>query len=482
MTATMVLLMTGPASPASAAPACPSTSALTPGAHNTPGAAALYCGGTYTDTWDAEGEKDWIAFYTTQASATVIVHYLATASGGGHSIGVYLFNAGASAENPQEVGSGPTSQGDQDPRGVAYTFESPGVHYVEVEVGCCESEGTSYQLSLAGEWSQTPPTGPAPARTPPTTCPPSSTLTPGAQGSASSAVLYCGGTYTDTWNAEGEKDWIAFYTTQASATVIVHYLATASGGGHSIGVYLFNAGASAENPQEVGSGPTSQGDQDPRGVSYTFESPGVHYVEVEVGCCESEGTSYQLSLAGEWSQTPPPPPPPIEKKASPPPPCIVPRVKRGVTQANARHNIEGAHCSVGSVRSKPSAKVAKGRVIELTPAAGTHLSNGAKVTIVVSSGRPRNPHLRLTPLGVKHGKLRVLVLVEPQAHGDLYVCVKRSHGHCLPQAEEQKPAGKTLYIVTLPHHRGGHYAVYARFNGAPGWRRAQAGKRLAVHA
>jgi PASTA domain len=313
-------------------------------------------------------------------------------------------------------------------------------------------------------------------------CPSTSALTPGAHNTPGTAALYCGGTYTDGWDAEGEEDWIAFYTTQASATVIVHYLATASGGNHGIGVYLFNAGTSSESPEEVGSGQTSVGNQDPRGVSYTFESPGVHYVEVFPGCCSgAEGASYQLSLAGEWSQTPPPPPQPIEKKAPPPPPCIVPRVKHGASQANARRNIDKAHCSVGSVRFRPSAKVAKGRVIKLTPAAGTHLNNGAKVTIVVSSGRPRNPQMRLKTLGVKHGKLRVLVLVGPHAHGDLRLCVKRRHGHCLPQAEKRKGAAKTLYVVTLPHRRRGHYTIYARFKGAPGWRTVHAGKRLKVH-
>jgi hypothetical protein len=75
---------------------------------------------------------------------------------------------------------------------------------------------------------------------------------------------------------------------------------------------------------------------------------------------------------------------------SPPPPpkqCVVPKVK-GKTLRAAKRAIKSHHCAVGKVRRAASRKVKKGHVISQKPRAGRHLRHGAKVNLVVSTGRP----------------------------------------------------------------------------------------------
>jgi hypothetical protein len=106
------------ASPAAAEPSCPASTTLTPGSQNSPATAVLYCGGTYTDTWNAEGETDWIAFYTTQASATVVAHYEAVDTSGDeeHAVRATLFDPGSATEGPDELPpAGPVSAGNLEP-------------------------------------------------------------------------------------------------------------------------------------------------------------------------------------------------------------------------------------------------------------------------------------------------------------------------------------------------------------------------------
>jgi hypothetical protein len=70
----------------------------------------------------------------------------------------------------------------------------------------------------------------------------------------------------------------------------------------------------------------------------------------------------------------------------PPPSCIVPGVK-GKTLARAKALISKAHCGVGKVRKAPSRKAQRGRVISQNPRAGWKREQGAKVNLVVGTGR-----------------------------------------------------------------------------------------------
>ena len=68
--------------------------------------------------------------------------------------------------------------------------------------------------------------------------------------------------------------------------------------------------------------------------------------------------------------------------------CVVPKVK-GKTLAAAKAAIGKASCSVGSVKKKASKAVKKGRVISESPGAGKKLADGARVNLVVSTGKAR---------------------------------------------------------------------------------------------
>lgn len=69
-------------------------------------------------------------------------------------------------------------------------------------------------------------------------------------------------------------------------------------------------------------------------------------------------------------------------------PCLVPKVI-GKSVAKARHAIKAAHCSVGRVTRVYSFAARKGRVVSQRPRAHTPRRAGAKVSLVVSTGRPR---------------------------------------------------------------------------------------------
>jgi hypothetical protein len=74
--------------------------------------------------------------------------------------------------------------------------------------------------------------------------------------------------------------------------------------------------------------------------------------------------------------------------SSPEPPCLVPTLKgRPVRAAEAA--IEAYDCSVGKVTRATSQSVKRGRVISQRPRAGRRLDRGARIDLVVSSGRPR---------------------------------------------------------------------------------------------
>ncbi|HEX8688937.1 MAG TPA: PASTA domain-containing protein [Solirubrobacterales bacterium] len=69
-------------------------------------------------------------------------------------------------------------------------------------------------------------------------------------------------------------------------------------------------------------------------------------------------------------------------------PCKVPGLKRKKVRA-ARKAVRKRECRIGKVRRRPSRKVPKGRVISQKPKAGAQRREGAKVSLVVSSGPPK---------------------------------------------------------------------------------------------
>lgn len=73
--------------------------------------------------------------------------------------------------------------------------------------------------------------------------------------------------------------------------------------------------------------------------------------------------------------------------AKPAPACVVPNLK-GKTLTSAKSALTHAHCAAGKITRKFS-KVKKGRVISQKPKAGTHLSAGSKVNLVLSKGKRR---------------------------------------------------------------------------------------------
>jgi hypothetical protein len=75
----------------------------------------------------------------------------------------------------------------------------------------------------------------------------------------------------------------------------------------------------------------------------------------------------------------------------PPPACVVPHLSRTTTLHSIEAKLRASHCAIGRVRYLASARHARGSVIALSPAPGSHLANGARVAIVVSTGRP-HPH------------------------------------------------------------------------------------------
>ncbi len=352
---------------------CPFSTTLTPGSQSSSSLPVLYCGEVYADSWTAKEQSDWIAFYTTQPDATVVVHYIAktlpqnegTKCNQPHCVNASFWDAGSSPGHPEEVARGEASGDNVEPRGLSYTFKTAGLQYLHMYPENV-AEGTNYQIALIGEWSKTPPPAGNMERTPPTACPSSSMLTPGNQGDASSPVLYCGGTYTDAWNAKNESDWIAFYTTKPNANVEAQYVAGTPPQGegtkckqpHCVNASFWEPGSSPGNPHELAAGEASGDNQESRGLSYTFKTPGLHYLHMYPEN-DAEESAYHISLTGEWSQTPPPP---------------------GVTRTSTKHSGGGP---TGSAKIKITSHKIKRHAVTLVaqaPSAGTITVSGSFVT------------------------------------------------------------------------------------------------------
>jgi hypothetical protein len=69
--------------------------------------------------------------------------------------------------------------------------------------------------------------------------------------------------------------------------------------------------------------------------------------------------------------------------------CTVPKLKRK-TLAAARRALGTRHCSLGRIRRAHSRRVRRGRIVSQRPAAGRQLEERARVSVVVSLGRPRS--------------------------------------------------------------------------------------------
>jgi hypothetical protein len=73
--------------------------------------------------------------------------------------------------------------------------------------------------------------------------------------------------------------------------------------------------------------------------------------------------------------------------------CRVPSLKRKKVKG-ARKALRKRACKLGKVKRRPSRKVPKGRVISQKPKAGKQVKEGAKVSVVVSSGPPPGSRAR----------------------------------------------------------------------------------------
>jgi uncharacterized delta-60 repeat protein len=67
--------------------------------------------------------------------------------------------------------------------------------------------------------------------------------------------------------------------------------------------------------------------------------------------------------------------------------CVVPRL-RGTTLAKASTTLKKSYCNRGRISRRFSSKVKRGRVLSTSPVHGARLSDGTRVALVVSRGRP----------------------------------------------------------------------------------------------
>jgi hypothetical protein len=120
------------------------------------------------------------------------------------------------------------------------------------------------------------------------------------------------------------------------------------------------------------------------GVSYGSLGAGSHTFRLaakDAAGNVSTVASYTWTIAFAAPPPPPPPPPPPFK----PPACVVPKVI-GKPLAAAKSALAKAHCSLGKLSYKPSAKKLKGRVLAESPKPGKKLANKAKVNLTVGRG------------------------------------------------------------------------------------------------
>jgi hypothetical protein len=89
-------------------------------------------------------------------------------------------------------------------------------------------------------------------------------------------------------------------------------------------------------------------------------------------------------------------------RANTAPRCVVPRL-RGKTVSQARAALRAANCRPGARIYRRSAMVGMGRVVNSTPSAGQSRRNGARVAMIVSSGKPLAKRARKKQVKVEVG-------------------------------------------------------------------------------
>lgn len=108
-------------------------------------------------------------------------------------------------------------------------------------------------------------------------------------------------------------------------------------------------------------------------AAHAFASAGTFFVTLNVADDDgSSSATFQVAVA------PAPGPAAVE--------CIVPKLLKKTLRA-AKAALAAAHCQLGPVKKKFSAKIKKGRVMKQTKAPGLHLPDGAKIGITLSKGR-----------------------------------------------------------------------------------------------
>jgi hypothetical protein len=110
-------------------------------------------------------------------------------------------------------------------------------------------------------------------------------------------------------------------------------------------------------------------------------STGAAPVAVAVGDLDSDGRPDLVTANNEDVAT-------VSVLLSKPGLCNVQNLRRMAVPA-ARNTLARAHCAIGRVRSSPSRTVRKGHVISQKPLFGAVRPAGARVNIVISSGRKR---------------------------------------------------------------------------------------------
>ncbi len=138
----------------------------------------------------------------------------------------------------------------------------------------------------------------------------------------------------------------------------------------------------------------------PRSFAYTIPAAGTYYLLVS-GDLGRDGSSnptsvpYTLNVSSSPNvQWPAPAPAPVTPKPTPTPkpkpapaPCVVPRFTTGATLHSVETRITAGHCRIGAIKRAYSTRVARGRVLALSPTPGRHLASHARVTITLSAGR-----------------------------------------------------------------------------------------------
>jgi hypothetical protein len=202
-----------------------------------------------------------------------------------------------------------------------------------------------------------------------------------------STTSYSGSLVTDN-----ESDYYVFYAqkgTELSVTITDTENPSCSTSAGYCGGAAVNLDDAQGNQLDGTDGSTpNNGITVPQRFSHTLESAGTYYLIVSgyLGTDQNQNPTavpYTLNVSAS----------PNVQWPAPPPSCKVPGFHRA-SLATVEQRIAAGHCTVGSVRHQYSRSTRRGRVLSLSPGAGTSLANGAPVSVVVSAGRKPHKHHR----------------------------------------------------------------------------------------